>query len=167
MNRVASPGKPQPSAIYALILNNNATCNCVWLSGRRCGAKNGDPGRFGVMAVRQAIDLACFPGAGKPVRSIGVRPLCFAASSWPRTRRTSSPGCKATPFHPSPLERALQAACEAKSAFRGLSGFSDTNNQLCLFFGARPNEASGEEAGLQSGDSNLYRKLAKGDIRCH
>lgn len=76
-------------------------------------------------------------------------------------------GLQGNSVYPSPLERALQAACEAKSAFRGLSGFSDTNNQLCLFFGARPNEASGEEAGLQSGDSNLYRKLAKGDMRCH
>jgi hypothetical protein len=48
--------------------------------------------------------------------------------------------------HLSPLERAL----------RGLSGFSDTNNQPCLFFGARLNEASGEKAGLQyGGDQSL------------
>ena len=62
-------------------------------------------------------------------------------------------GLQGSSFHPSPLERALLAACKPNGieSARVPSAFSDTNNQLCLFFGARPNEASGEEAGLQSG----------------
>jgi hypothetical protein len=71
--------------------------------------------------------------------------LAADASPFPAELQGSS-------FHPSPLERALLAAYKPngiESAFRGLSGFSDTNNQLCLFFSARPNEASGEEACLQ------------------
>ncbi len=167
MNRVVSPGKPRPSAIYALILNNNATGNCVWLSGRRCGAKNGDPGRFGVMAVRQAIDLACFPGAGKPVRSIGVRPPGFAASSWPRTLRPSSPGCKAVPFirprwnapfRPHARRKALSAAFPASAIRITSSACSSVHDQT---------RHRVKKLAYNREDSNLYRKLAKGDMRCH
>ncbi len=169
MNRVVSPGKPRPSAIYALILNNNATGNCVWLSGRRCGAKSGDPRRFGVMAIREAIDLACFPGAGKPVRSIGVPPPGFAASSWPRTLRPSSPGCKAVPFirprwnapswlHASRMELKAPASRPPSAIRITSSACSSVHDQT---------RHQVKRLAYNREDSNLYRKLAKGDMRCH
>ncbi len=170
MNCIASPGKPKPSSIYALALNNNATCNCVWLSGRRCGAKSGNPGQFGVMTVRQTIDLAGFPGAWKRARSIGVRPPDFAASSWPRTLRPSSLSCKAAPFirprwnapswpHASRTElKALFAACPASAIRITSSACSSVHVQT---------RHRVKKLAHNREDSNLYYELAKGDIQCH